>query len=199
MTAFVGSAAAAVATIVFWSIAAGAAGRRHMQIGTLPRLLPPVTAALGCAAVVAGFPPPAIAAGAGAAVAAVVDARTGAIFDPLTAAMLVATSALEALRGSFFDGLSGAAGVGGALFFLHAVSSGRGLGLGDVKLGAALGMGLGLSNGLTATVLAFVLGGGYGTWLLATGRARAGAPIRFGPFLALGTCGALLAPFAVHA
>jgi len=81
---------------------------------------------------------------------------------------------------------------------LHAVSRGRGLGLGDVKLGTALGAALGLVSGLTAIALAFIFGGGYGVWLLATGRARAGSSIHFGPFIAAGAYVALLAPLGRH-
>jgi prepilin signal peptidase PulO-like enzyme (type II secretory pathway) len=55
-------------------------------------------------------------------------------------------------------------------------------------------MALGLSAGLAAIALAFVFGGGYGAWLLATKRARTGATIRFGPFIAAGTFVALIVP-----
>jgi leader peptidase (prepilin peptidase)/N-methyltransferase len=188
----------ALATVLYWTIAADAAGRRRMTIGTLPPLLPAVVAATAYTAALSGMPAPAVAASAGAAVAGFVDARTGSIFDPLTAALFIASFALGAINGSAIDGLYGAAGVGAALFFLHAVSSGNGLGLGDVKLGTALGMALGLSNGLFAIALAFVFGGGYGAWLLATRRASAGTPIRFGPFIAAGTLVALLAPLGFH-
>lgn len=118
--------------------------------------------------------------------AGVVDARTGYIPDPLTAAMMVAALLVAALDRTLLDGLSGSVAVGGSLLLLHAVTGGRGLGLGDVKLGTALGMGLGLSMGLHATALAFVFGGSYGGWLLATKRAVLGTPIRFGPFIAAG-------------
>lgn len=134
-----------------------------------------------------------VAAVAGATVAGVVDARTGYIPDPLTAATMLASLLFAALERTFVDGLSGSVAVGGSLLALHALSGGRGLGLGDVKLGTALGMGLGLSDGLLATALAFVFGGLYGAWLLATRRAKLGTPVRFGPFIAAGTLAAVLA------
>ena len=137
-------------------------------------------------------------AGAGAGVAGVVDARTGTIFDPLTIALMLASFALGALNGSVTDGLCGAVALGGALFLLHAISCGRGLGLGDVKLGAALGMALGLSTGTIALALAFVFGGGYGAWLLASQHAHRRANW-FGPFIAAGTFAALLAPLGFRA
>ena len=188
------AAAAVAATVVYWTIAADAAGRRRLTIGTLPLVVPALTAAGAFAAVSAGLPVSAVAAGAGAAVAGVVDARTGSIFDPLTGTMAGVAATLAAIDGSLVDGVLGALAVGGGLFFLHALSSGHGLGLGDVKLGAALGLSLGVSLGLTAIALAFVFGGGYGTWLLAAKRARPGTPIRFGPFIAAGTFAALLVP-----
>jgi leader peptidase (prepilin peptidase)/N-methyltransferase len=199
MNAALAATAATAATILYWTIAAGAAGRRQTTIGTFPPLLPIVVAASAGAAALGGVHASAIAATAGAAVAGVVDARTGSIFDPLTAAVLFASLALSALDGSLADGLNGAACLGGALLFLHALSGGRGLGLGDVKLGAGLGMALGFSAGVAAIALAFVFGGAYGTWLLASKRASAGASIRFGPFMAAGTFVALLVPLGYRA
>jgi leader peptidase (prepilin peptidase)/N-methyltransferase len=190
---------AAAACVLFWTIAADAAGRRRTTIGTLPPLLPVAVAVAAGAAACGGAHAAAIAATAGAAVAGFVDARTGLIFDPLAAALMIAAFALTALDGSLSDGLAGAASVGGGLLFLHALSGGRGLGLGDVKLGAGLGMALGFTGGIAAIALAFVFGGGYGTWLLATRRASAGASIRFGPFIAAGTFVALLVPLGHHA
>jgi leader peptidase (prepilin peptidase)/N-methyltransferase len=190
---------AAAASVAYWGIAAGAADRRCLRAGTLPPLLPALVGATAWAAALAGMPVSGIAAIAGTAVAAVVDARTGSIFDPLTAAMLCTSLALAAINGSAIDGIYGTAAVGGALLLLHALSGGRGLGLGDVKLGAALGMALGLTSGMTAIALAFIFGGGYGTWLLATKRARAGTRIRFGPFIAAGTFAALIVPLGYRA
>jgi leader peptidase (prepilin peptidase)/N-methyltransferase len=195
MNAVLAATGAAAATVVYWAIAADAAGRRQMTIGTLPAVLPVLAAVTAGVATLAGVHAPVIAASAGAAVAGMVDARTGSIFDPLTATLLLTSLILAALDGSVSSGLYGAVTVGGTLLFLHALSGGRGLGLGDVKLGAGLGMALGLSGGITAIALAFVFGGGYGIWLLATKRATAGASIRFGPFIAAGTFVALLAPF----
>jgi prepilin signal peptidase PulO-like enzyme (type II secretory pathway) len=194
MNALLACTGAGAATVVYWTIAAAAAGRRRLTIGTLPPLLPALVAASAYAATAADRPISAVAASAGAAVAGVVDARTGSIFDPLTVTMFLIAAACAAIDGSLIDGAYGAAAVGGGLFLLHALSSGRGLGLGDVKLFAALGISLGVSSGLTALALAFVFGGVYGSWLLATGRARPGTAIRFGPFIAAGTFAAVFAP-----
>ncbi len=199
MNAALAATATGGATVMYWMIADDAAARRRMTIGSLPPLLPAAAAITACIASFAGISASAVAATAGVAVAGLVDARTGSIYDPLTATMLLASFVLAAANGSVIDGCCGAAAVGAALLALHAISSGRGIGLGDVKLGATLGMALGLAGGLTAIALAFVFGGAYSAWLLATRRAQRHTSIRFGPFIAAGTFATLLAPFGFHA
>lgn len=137
---------------------------------------------------------PALAASTGALAAAVVDARTGYIPDKLTRATALAALALAASSGAAVHAFGGAFAVGGALLALHLLTGGRGLGLGDVKLGTAIGIGFGASAGIAALGAAFIAGGVYASWLLATRRARRGDAIRFGPFLAAGTVAAMLVP-----
>ncbi|HEY0393371.1 MAG TPA: prepilin peptidase [Candidatus Elarobacter sp.] len=136
---------------------------------------------------------PALAALAGSLAAAVADHRTGLIPDRITRAAALGALALAAASGSAMSACAGAYAVGGALLGLHLLTRGRGLGLGDVKLGVALGTGLGVHAGMLALGIAFVLGGAYAAALLATNRARRGDAIAFGPFLAAGAfAGALL-------
>ncbi|MEA2784505.1 MAG: leader peptidase (prepilin peptidase) / N-methyltransferase [Candidatus Eremiobacteraeota bacterium] len=135
----------------------------------------------------------------GTFVAAVVDARTGLIPDAVTR-----TTALAALGCAVATGVAplacgGAYAVGGALLGLHLLTRGRGLGLGDVKLGTAIGAGFGPAAGIFVLGTAFVLGGAYATWLLLAGRAQRGDTLRFGPFLAAGAAAAALVPAMVHA
>jgi prepilin signal peptidase PulO-like enzyme (type II secretory pathway) len=181
-----------------WGIAADAASRRRLTIGTLPLALPLLAAGAAAIAAVAGAHAAAVAACAGVAVAGWIDARTGSIFDPLTGSMMAASLAMCFIEGVACDGVLGAAAVGTALFLLHAVTKGRGLGFGDVKLGTALGMALGVSGGLTAIGLAFIFGGAYGTWLLISKRATAQSTIRFAPFIAAGTVAAIAARLVVQ-
>jgi leader peptidase (prepilin peptidase)/N-methyltransferase len=188
------AAVAAGATLFYWAVAATAAARRRLAVGALPPALTVTVAVVAAAAAIGGVRPSAIGACAAAAVAGLVDARTGSIFDPLTGALFVASLALAAFAGSLGDAVAGTAATGGLLALLYAVTRGRGIGFGDVKLGAALGAALGASAGLRAIAFAFILGGGYGAWLLASGRATRGASIRFGPFIAAGTFTALLLP-----
>lgn len=130
----------------------------------------------------------------GALIAARIDARTGCIPDRVTRPTSAIALGLAVASGVMVTALCGALAVGGSLLCLYAITRGRGLGLGDVKLGAAIGIGLGPAAGLAALGGAFVLGGLYACWLLATRRASRRDAVSFGPFLAAGT--ALAAPFA---
>lgn len=80
-------------------------------------------------------------------------------------------------------------------FLLLAIIAPRGMGMGDVKLAALLGMGLGYpaEDGLEAAArvfvgffLAFVMGAAVGVVLLVARRAGAKTQVPFGPFLAAG-------------
>lgn len=63
---------------------------------------------------------------------------------------------------------------------------------GDVKLMAACGFLLGWRNTLLAFFIALLFSGGYACWLLATGKAKRGAKLAFGPYLCAGVAAALL-------
>ncbi|MBV8645562.1 MAG: prepilin peptidase [Candidatus Eremiobacteraeota bacterium] len=131
---------------------------------------------------------------AGTLVAALIDARTGLIPDALTRSVALLALGLAAATGNATGAFFGALLVGGGLLALHAATRGRGLGLGDVKLGIAIGTGFGPAGGSLAVGTAFVLGGAYATWLLAGGHARRSDALCFGPFLAAGTFVAAVAP-----
>ena len=75
-------------------------------------------------------------------------------------------------------------GVSGGLMLILALLT-NGIGGGDIKLSAVLGLILG-TQVFPALILAFVLGGIFTTFLLVTGIKKAGESIPFGPFLALG-------------
>lgn len=78
--------------------------------------------------------------------------------------------------------------VGAGFFALqYAVSGGRWIGGGDIRLGAVMGALLGWPLVLVALFLSYVLGSVVAVWLLATKRKRAGQTIPFGTFLAVGT------------
>lgn len=71
-----------------------------------------------------------------------------------------------------------------------------GLGMGDVKLGALMGLYLGWSV-FWALYLAFVLGGAVGGMGLLTGYLRRGTRLPFAPFLAAGALLAAWIPYAL--
>ena len=143
---------------------------------------------------IASMMPAAIAATAGTFVAAAIDARTGLIPDAVSRGTALVALVLAAASGFSAAAFAGAAAVGGMLLLLHLLTGGRGLGLGDVKLGIAIGVGLGTPLGVFALGAAFIAGGAYAIWLLATKRARRSDAVRFGPFLAAGTLAAVATP-----
>ncbi|OGY63098.1 MAG: hypothetical protein A2745_01620 [Candidatus Harrisonbacteria bacterium RIFCSPHIGHO2_01_FULL_44_13] len=85
-----------------------------------------------------------------------------------------------------------AAAIFGAIIFL---SRGRGMGMGDLKLGTALGLLLGWPDILLALILAFVIGGIFGAALILTRKKTMKSSIPFGPFI---VAGVFLAIFFGH-
>ncbi|MEW5921991.1 MAG: prepilin peptidase [Bacillota bacterium] len=74
---------------------------------------------------------------------------------------------------------------GGGLFYLIAVLSKGGMGGGDIKLMAVLGLTSGWPLVLVVFLLAFLLGAAVGLVLLIAGKKTRRDPLPFGPFLAL--------------
>jgi len=103
------------------------------------------------------------------------------------------------LLGAFFipgnpsgwESVLSALGAGG-LFWIIARVYPQGMGLGDVKLVAAMGAFLGFPSIFLAVFLGSFVGAFIGIILLFAGRKRFGQQIPFGPYLALGAIFALL-------
>lgn len=76
---------------------------------------------------------------------------------------------------------------GGFFLLLVLLSKGKGMGMGDVKLGFALGLILGFSNTVVALFFAFILGTVVGVFLIASGEKGLKSKVPFGPFLVAGT------------
>jgi prepilin signal peptidase PulO-like enzyme (type II secretory pathway) len=119
-------------------------------------------------------------------VGAACDAACGYVFDALTLPSLAILCALALASHTFAPFALGVAASGGSLAALHALTRGRGLGLGDVKLACCIGGALGTLAGIEALGIAFILGGLYASILLLTKRAERGQELRFAPYMAAG-------------
>jgi leader peptidase (prepilin peptidase) / N-methyltransferase len=130
-----------------------------------------------------------------------VDAAVHRLPDPLTggafagtAAFLLAAAGLGDRWPDLARSAAGAVAVAG-LFALLALARPGSAGLGDAKLGLSVGALAGWFGWGTlalAVPAGFVLAGGYGLWLLASGRAGLRSSIAFGPFLLAGCFTAVL-------
>ncbi len=72
------------------------------------------------------------------------------------------------------------------IYFLHAVTKGKGMGFGDVKLAFTIGFLLGIKGGIAALYIGFILGAAVGLILLGFKKKGLRSKIPFGPFLVLG-------------
>ncbi len=81
----------------------------------------------------------------------------------------------------------GVGAVSGSFFYLLWLGTrGRGMGFGDVKLSAVLGLLLGFPQAIIAFYTAFLTGAGYGVILIIQRKAGMKSRVPFGPFLLLG-------------
>lgn len=98
--------------------------------------------------------------------------------------------ALLAARPLFGDILSGIL-ISSCFMMLIKITRGRGMGGGDVKLGALIGFALGFPASVVALITAFLSGACFSLMLVATGRKNFKSEIPFGPFLVSGSLIAL--------
>ncbi len=103
--------------------------------------------------------------------------------------MLLAAAANALVVGPHF--LSALA-AGAFFYMLWFVTRGRGMGFGDVKLAAVLGLFLGYPRIIVAVYAAFLTGAAVGVILMLAGKKGWKSKIAFGPFLILGTVVSLL-------
>ena len=108
------------------------------------------------------------------------DVRSFLVYDRVTLALGAVGIGRAVLAGDVLAALAGAAALLAVMLAIYFASRG-GMGEGDVKLAAALGMWLGVEQGLACLLLAFVGGGAVGLMLLSCGEKRRMIP--FGPFL----------------
>lgn len=108
----------------------------------------------------------------------VIDWRTYLLPDFFV--LLLTVAVLLSGRASLFGLLIGA----GFLLFLWAITSGKGIGFGDIKLMIPIGLFFGGGGTTLVLAAAFVVGGIIGLYLLITKQATRKTAIPFGPYLA---------------
>jgi prepilin peptidase CpaA len=124
-------------------------------------------------------------------VCAATDLATGLIFDVVTAASILMILLYASATRSLTTSVLGACVCAGSLLALYVASRKRGIGFGDVKLGAVIGAGCGAELGIGAIGSAFVVGALWAAPLLLSRRVLASDRVVFAPCLALGTLGFL--------
>lgn len=112
----------------------------------------------------------------------IIDLEHQIIPDQLTWLILL-LSFLFPIPYSLFPSLFSAFLLSLILLILYLFTSGRGMGLGDVKLAIPLGFILGLEKGIYWLMISFILGGIVATVLLLFRIAHLKTKIAFGPFL----------------
>ena len=84
------------------------------------------------------------------------------------------------------NSLIGGAIIGGFIGLIVLVTRGKGMGIGDIKLGILLGLIVGIYGSIITLFFAFVIGSIIGIFLLLAGKARFKDAVPFAPFLIVG-------------
>lgn len=125
---------------------------------------------------------------AGLTVIFVVDLKDMLVFDSVVLPMAAVAFFFNLATGGRALGLLLAAAVGGGFFLLqYAVSKGRWIGGGDIRIGAMMGLMLGFPGILLALFLSYVMGALTALGLLVAGKAKWSSQMAFGTFLSVGT------------
>ncbi|MGB6986445.1 MAG: hypothetical protein WBD74_10775 [Candidatus Aquilonibacter sp.] len=120
-------------------------------------------------------------------VSAASDLATGLIFDAVIAAAACGIGLWSVIAQSALLTALGACICIAPLLALYCVTRGRGVGLGDVKLGGIIGAGVGGAEALGAIGAAFVAGAIFCAPLLIVRRMQPSDRVPFAPFMAFGT------------
>ena len=88
--------------------------------------------------------------------------------------------------------IAGGALAGGVLLLPALFTGGLGMGMGDVKLAAFIGLALGFANVVPALLFMALAGGLVAALLLVSGLRKRGEPIPYAPFISAGALAALL-------
>lgn len=110
----------------------------------------------------------------------------GAYLDPVHQSFFGAYAMFFGAYGNIWAShLMGAVFIAGFLGLLVLATRGKGMGMGDVKLGLPLGFLFGWPDALFLTMFAFVIGALVGVGYLIAGRKTMASAVPFGPFLAV--------------
>jgi prepilin signal peptidase PulO-like enzyme (type II secretory pathway) len=115
------------------------------------------------------------------------DLATGLIFDAVTGAAACSIALWSLIVQGAQLALLGSCICIAPLLLLHVVTRGRGIGLGDVKLGGIIGAGVGGVEAVGAIGVAFIAGAVFCIPQLLMRRVRRDDRVAFAPFMALGT------------
>ena len=115
--------------------------------------------------------------------------------DALVIPCAVLALAFGAAEHRLLDGVEGALIAGGAFWLIYLATRGRGMGFGDVKLAAALGLALQASGAIALVAASFIVGAVLAMPVLFAGSRGRRDALPFGPFLVIA---ALLLVFAPH-
>ena len=110
-------------------------------------------------------------------------------YPAIVGAIIVGAAMPDARIGAV---LAGGALAGGVLFLPAILTGGVGMGMGDVKLAAFVGLALGFTLAVPALVFMALAGGAGAIALLLTGRRKRGEPIPYAPFISAGALATLL-------
>lgn len=102
--------------------------------------------------------------------------------------------ALGAAQHRMLEGLEGAVIAGGAFLFIYLATRGRGMGLGDVKLAAALGLALQVNSAIALVAASFIAGAVIALPVLVAGSRGRRDALPFGPFLVIAGLVLVFAP-----
>jgi leader peptidase (prepilin peptidase)/N-methyltransferase len=116
-----------------------------------------------------------------------IDLRHYIIPDVLNITLLITVVLFRIVtwNGNILDPVLGLIAGGGLFLLIHILTKGRGMGLGDVKLIAVLGLYFGLAETMVTVVLSFIIGAVIMVVLLLTKIKKRKDQIPFGPYIAL--------------
>ena len=126
-------------------------------------------------------------------VCAATDISSGYVYDAVTYVSAALICADAAATGNLLPSIAGAGSVPTVAGGLHLVTSGRGFGLGDVKLLAVVGAGVAAAPALVVLGAAFVGSAAVLSVALLLRRVSSTDRIAFAPFVAAATVGITLA------